>query len=295
MDSIIVENLTKKYGQVRALHNVSFRLGAGEIFGYLGPNGAGKTTTLRVILGLVHASGGRVNIFGSESMKPSVHEKIGYVPGEVRLYGNMTGREVLHFYGGFRPHHPPILQAQLLKAFDLSAGDLERRVKFLSHGTRQKLGLIVAMQHDPDLLLLDEPTTGLDPLVQNSFREQILDFARRGRSILLSSHILSEIEEICDRIAILRAGEIVTVESIEQLRTNMIRRLQVRFRGQVPENLAAVPGITNLVTSGKDITIWVRGDVNPLLRRIATGDIEHFVFSEPDLEEIFLGYYHHSS
>lgn len=291
MTTLAVENLTKQFGSIHALQDVSFGLEAGEIFGYLGPNGAGKTTTLRIILGLMRASGGRVSVLATNSPGPPIRERVGYLPGEVRLYGTMTGEALLDYFAGFRPHHPPVLRDQLLHKFDLRRGDLTRRIKFLSHGTKQKLGLIIAMQHDPELLLLDEPTNGLDPLVQGAFREVVLDFSRRGRSVFLSSHILSEIEEICGRVAILRAGRLVTVESIQRLRENMIRKLQVRFRGRVPENLPAVPGVTRVVENGRDVSLWIRGDVNPILRCIAKADIDHFVFPEPELEEIFLGYY----
>jgi len=291
MTTLAVENLTKQFGAIHALQDVSFGLEAGEIFGYLGPNGAGKTTTLRIILGLVRASGGRVRILGTDSPGPAIRERVGYLPGEVRLYGTMTGEALLDYFAGFRPYHPPILRDQLLRKFDLRRGDLTRRIKFLSHGTKQKLGLIIAMQHDPELLLLDEPTNGLDPLVQGAFREVVLDFSRRGRSIFLSSHILSEIEEICGRVAMLRAGRLVAVESIQRLRMDMIRKLQVRFRERVPENLPAVPGVTRVVENGRDVSLWIRGDVNPILRCIAKADIDHFVFPEPELEEIFLGYY----
>ncbi len=295
MTTLAVDNLTKHYGAISALEDVSFRLEAGEIFGYLGPNGAGKTTTLRIILGLVRASHGSVHLLGTGSMGPSIRERIGYLPGEVHLYGSMTGEAVLDYFAGFRPHRPPLLREQLLSAFDLRKSDLTRRIKFLSHGTKQKIGLLIAMQHDPELLLLDEPTNGLDPLVQNSFRDIILDFSRRGRSIFLSSHILSEIEEICGRIAMLRMGKLIAVESIQRLRGNMVRRLQVRFRGPIPGNLEGVPGVTRVVVSGRDVSLWIRGDVNPILRIIATAEVDHFVFPEPELEEIFLGYYQTSA
>ena len=291
MTSLQVLNLSKHYGNVRALYNVSFAVDAGEIFGYLGPNGAGKTTTLRIILGLVHADSGDVRFFGDRSKAAAAREAIGYLPGELRLYGNMTSLAVLDYFERYRPHRPAVLRKKLLEALEVEQAALSRKVKFLSHGTKQKIGLIIAMQHDPDLLLLDEPTLGLDPLVQQAFREIVLDFAARGRAVLFSSHVLSEVEAICGRVAILRAGEIVTVESIEKLRSKMVRRLQVRFRDLVPKDLPEIPGVTRIQSAGNQAVLWVQGKVNPVLRRLAQTDVEQFVFPEPELEDIFLSYY----
>lgn len=289
--SIQVKNLSKRFGNVQALRDVSFSVEAGEIFGYLGPNGAGKTTTLRIVLGLVHANGGEVRLFGEKAGRAEGRVAIGFLPGELRLYGDMTGLAVLDYFARYRPRRPAVLREILLKAFGVEASDLSRKVKFLSHGTRQKIGLIIAMQHDPDLLLLDEPTLGLDPLVQQAFREIVLDFAVRGRAVFFSSHVLSEVEAVCGRVGILRAGELVAVESIESLRRKMVRRLQVRFRGAVPENLGTTPGVARFEIAANEALLWVQGEVNPILRLLAQSDVEQFVFPEPQLEDIFLSYY----
>lgn len=291
MISLQVNNLTKHYGKVQALNNVSFAVQAGEIFGYLGPNGAGKTTTLRIILGLVHANSGEVRLFSDKTIRAAGRAAIGFLPGELHLYGNMTSQAVLDYFARYRPQRPAVLRNKLLQTFGVEQAVLSRKVKFLSHGTKQKIGLIIAMQHDPDLLLLDEPTIGLDPLVQYAFREIVLDFAGRGHAVLFSSHVLSEVEAVCGRVAILRAGEIVTVESIEKLRSKMVRRLQARFRGAVPEDLAKTPGVTRAQIAGNQAVLWVQGEVNPVLRRLAQTDIEQFVFPEPELEDIFLSFY----
>jgi ABC-2 type transport system ATP-binding protein len=291
MYSLSLQNLTKWYGKIRALHSVSFTVEEGEIFGYLGPNGAGKTTTLRIIMGLVCASHGSIQLFKNDQRSAAIRYDIGYLPGEFHLYANMTGYALIEYFQRFRPQKPPVLRERLLKALDIQPSDLKRKVKFLSHGTKQKLGLVIAMQHDPKLLLFDEPTTGLDPLVQKSFREIILDRARNGRTVFFSSHVLSEVEAVCSRVAILRAGELVAVESIENLRSKMVRRLQVRFRGSVPGNLAGVPGVTRSQIIGNEVTLWIRGDVNPILRTIAQTEVESFIFPEPELEDIFLTYY----
>jgi len=270
---------------------VSFTVDAGEVFGYLGPNGAGKTTTLRILLGLVRPDLGRARLFGKEPTDPTSRADVGYLPGELHLYGGMTGRALIDYFAGFRPHRPPVLRHKLLQAFAVDEATLARRVKFLSHGTKQKIGLLIALQHDPDLILLDEPTSGLDPLMQKAFREVILDCARRGRAVVFSSHALAEVEAVCGRVAILKQGELVAVETMENLRARMIRRLLVRFRREAPPDLATVPGVARAEAAGREASLWIRGDANPILRRIAREDLDHFVFPEPELEDIFLTYY----
>lgn len=290
-NSLRVDGIYKSYGPVRALRGVGFAVEAGEIFGYLGPNGAGKTTTLRVILGLVRADKGGVEILGSRAGRAANRAAIGFLPGELNLYGAMTGTAVLDYFAGFRTGRPPVLRPRLLEKLGVPPAVLERKVKQLSHGTRQKLGLLIAMQHDPELLLLDEPTIGLDPLVQMAFREIVLDFAGRGRSVLFSSHVLSEVEAVAHRVAILRAGEIVAVETVANLRSRMVRRLEVAFAGPPPADLARTPGVARIERTDTAWVLWVLGDVNPVLRRLAGCDLARFVFPEPELEDIFLTYY----
>ena len=292
MIAVQVHNLSKRFGNVQALQDVSFSVEAGEILGYLGPNGAGKTTTLRIILGLMRATSGHAELFGRSSTKAELRSAIGYLPGELRLYPNMTGEAMLDYFARFRPHRPPVLRKKLLDLLNLKSTDLQKKTKFLSHGTRQKIGLVIAMQHDPELLLLDEPTLGLDPLVQKRVQEIVNEFAARGRAVLFSSHILSEAEALCGRVAILREGKLVAVESIEELRATMVRRLQVRFKGHVPDDLSGIPGVTRTKVAGNEALLWIRGDVNPILRRLAGVDLESFVFPEPQLEDIFMAYYH---
>lgn len=291
VDTLQIEQLTKSYGKIRALHGVSFKVAAGEIFGYLGPNGAGKTTTLRAIAGLVHADSGEIRLFGEKKTLPRMRDAIGYLPGELQLYADMSASRLLDYFARFHPQRPPILRRKLLDAFAVGEEVLSRKIKFLSHGTRQKIGLLVAMQHDPELLLLDEPTTGLDPLMQQSFRELILDFAARGRAVLFSSHVLSEVEAVCNRMAILRAGEIVAIESMAALRNKMLRRLQVRFRASVPQSVLTCAGVVRTHVQGREVVLWVQGEINALLRQLAQVEIEHLVFPEPELEDIFLSFY----
>ena len=286
-----VRDLAKQFGSVAALRGVTFSVEPGEVFGYLGPNGAGKTTTLRVILGLARATSGSVSLFSRAPRDPHSRLDIGFVPGDLRLYGDMTAAATLDYFARFRPAKPPRLRETLVDALNLDGAALGRRVKFLSHGTRQKVGLIAAMQHDPALLLLDEPTNGLDPLVQHSFRAVVADFAARGRAVLLSSHVLSEVETVCNRVAILREGALVALETIDRLREKVVRKLTVRFRGNAPPGLASTPGIARSEIRGAQASLWIQGDVNPVLRAISTAGVEDLVFPEAELEDIFLGYY----
>ena len=285
-----VRDLRKQFGSIAALRGVSFEVEPGEVFGYLGPNGAGKTTTLRIALGLVRPASGAAFVFGQTASHAACRHNIGFLPGDLRLYGSMTAIATLDFFARFRPSAPPVLRDSLIDALGVDGATLGRRIKFLSHGTRQKIGLIAAMQHDPALLLLDEPSNGLDPLVQHAFREIVRNFAGRGRSVLLSSHVLSEVETVCRRVAILKEGEIVALETIDNLRDRLLRKLTVRFRREAPR-LSDVPGVARSEVNGRVAVLWVRGDVNPLLRTLAQAEIDEMVFPEPQLEDIFLSYY----
>jgi len=292
-----LHHLTKHYREVTALRDVSFTVAPGEIFGYLGPNGAGKTTTLRLILGLVQPTAGEVSMFGervvpSAQQSVAIRQRLGFLPGELSLYPEMTGQALLDYFARFRPQRPPLLRTRLLEAFALEATTLQRRVKLLSHGTRQKLGLVIAMQHQPDLLFLDEPTLGLDPLMQRAFIDVIKELAQNDATIFFSSHILSEIENLCDRVAILRAGELVALETIAKLREKMVRRMTLRFSG-APPDLGQLPGVVRRVPQGHELTLFVQGDINALLKQLAHYHVEHLVFPEPELEDIFAHYYNH--
>ena len=286
-----VRHLRKSFGAVVALDDVTFSIAPGEIFGYLGPNGAGKTTTLRVIADLVRADSGDVLLLGASHRRASSRETIGFLPGELKLYANMSGLAFLDWFARFRPERPPSLRTRLMEALQLPTESLSRRMKVLSHGTKQKIAIIAAMQHDPDLLLLDEPTLGLDPLVQQAFRGVLLDLARRGRAVLFSSHILSEVDEICDRVAILKRGRIVAQETVETLRASMVRRLRVRFRSAPPAGLEKAAGVVSASLDGHDVELLVQGDVNAIIRALASADIEQLSFPEPELEDIFMTYY----
>ena len=287
-----VQNLKKRFGAVEALRGVNFSVAPGEVFGYLGPNGAGKTTTLRILLGLVRPSTGSATLLGMPAVETASRADIGFLPGDLRLYSDMTATAALDYFARFRPARPPKLRDMLIAELNIDGETLGRRVKFLSHGTRQKLGLIIAMQHDPALLLLDEPTNGLDPLVQQAFRTIVSGFAQRGHSVLFSSHVLSEVEAVCSRVAILRQGEIVALETIDRLREKVVRKMTVRFATEVPAGVRDIPGVARSEINGRELELWVRGDLNPVLRALARAQVADIVFPAAQLEDIFLAYYH---
>jgi ABC-2 type transport system ATP-binding protein len=291
MRVLALDHVTKRFGAVHALRDVSFTIERGEVFGYLGPNGAGKTTTLRTVLGLVRPDSGHVTVLDRAASDPAARERVGFLPGELRLWNELSGRAILDHFARYRPHQPPALRQRLLDALDLDGATLARRVKVLSHGTRQKLGLVIAMQHDPALVLLDEPSLGLDPLVQRAFRDVVRDIAARGSAVLFSSHVLSEVESVCSRVAIIRSGELVAIESVSALRRRLVRRMTVTFRDAPPGTLRDIPGIEHIDVADRVVTFSVRGDVNPLLRLLAGSDVEEMIFPEPQLEDAFLGYY----
>jgi len=287
---ISVANLTKYYGKIRGIESVGFTVEQGEIFGFLGPNGAGKTTTIRIVLDLVRPTSGSVSVFGRPLGKASldIRRRCGYLPGDFAPYPHFTAEEFLGFSLHLRGIRTPV-DGALLERFGFSKGDLSRRIKHLSHGTRQKLGIIQAFLHRPDLLILDEPTNGLDPLMQEEFYKLLAEVRREGRTVFLSSHILPEIEKVCDRVAIVRAGTLVALETLDALKAKRARRLTLRLREPV-EGLR-LPGADLVRQEGLSFEFLVKGDTRSLLAHLAGLPVEDFVFPEPDLEEVFVTYY----
>ncbi len=230
---IQTEKLTKSYGAQRGIVDVDLEVAEGEVFGFLGPNGAGKTTTIRTILDLIHPTSGRALVFGIESSADpiAIHRRIGYVPGEFTLYDRLTGGQTIQYFANLRGGVDGAYQRSLIERFDI---DPKRRFKELSKGNKQKIGLVIALQHRPELLILDEPTSGLDPLVQQSFYELVREARDEGRTVFLSSHILSEVERTAHRVAIIRDGRLVKVDSVEGLRDLAHHQVELRFTGPVP-------------------------------------------------------------
>mgnify|MGYP000038174055 CR=1 FL=1 len=288
---IEIEALTKSYGSHRGIVDVDLVVEEGEAFGFLGPNGAGKTTTIRTLLDHIRPTRGRARIFGVETTADpvAVHRRIGYLPGEFVLYDKLTGRQTIEYFAHLRGGVDARYQAALVERLDL---DLSRRFKEYSKGNKQKVGLVIALQHRPDLLILDEPTSGLDPLVQQTFYEIIREAKAEGRTVFLSSHILSEVEKTCDRVAIIREGRLVKVGRTEDLRDLAHHQVELRFAGPVPRaELAGLAGVSDLAIVDHTATMRVSGSIADVVRVAARHEVVDFVSREPSLEETFLAEY----
>ncbi len=288
MDAIRTYGLTKRYGRVSALCDLDLCVPAGRLFGFLGPNGAGKTTALRLLLGLLRASGGRAEVLGRDAWRegPELRRAVGYLPGDVRFYDWMTGAEVLRFLDRTRGGGALRERQRLTEQFAL---DLRKRIRDYSRGMKQKLGLIAALMHRPQLLILDEPTTALDPLVRETLAEELRAAVAEGRTVLFSSHTLAEVEALCDEVAILRAGRLVEQERVEVLRRRALRHVEVTFRDG---HLATPPPALDVSrrSPGHLAGVW-RGPVGPLLAWLAQVPVEDVTLAPPDLEDLFLAYY----
>ena len=288
---ISAEKLTKFYGRHRGIIEVDLEVQEGEAFGFLGPNGAGKTTMIRTLLDHIRPTSGTASIFGIDTtIDPvAIHRRLGYLPGEFALYDKLTGGQTIEYFANLRGGVDPLYQQDLIARLDIDPG---RRFKELSKGNKQKIGLIVALQHRPDLLILDEPTSGLDPLVQQTFYEVIREAKAEGRTIFLSSHILGEVEKTCDRVAIIREGRLVRVDRVEALRDLAHHQVELRFAGDVPVGaFAALPGVSDVSTQDHLLRMRVSGSITPVVREAANYELLDFVSREPSLEETFLAEY----
>ncbi len=292
MTAIIqTERLTKFYGSHRGIVDVELEIQKGEVFGFLGPNGAGKTTTIRTVLDLIRPTSGRALVFGIDSrVDPvAIHRRVGYIPGEFTLYDRLTGGQTITYFANLRGGVDRAYQASLIARLDV---DPSRKFKEYSKGNKQKIGLIIALQHRPDLLILDEPTSGLDPLVQQSFYGLVRDAKTEGRTVFLSSHILSEVERSCDRVAIIRDGQIVRVDRVEALRDMAHHQVELRFAGSVPTaDFERLPGVSDLKAEDHLLRLRVSGPITPVVQAAARHDLVDFVSREPSLEETFLAQY----
>ena len=288
---IQIEKLTKSYGSHRGIIDVDLEVTEGEAFGFLGPNGAGKTTTIRTLLDHIRPTSGRALIFGIETTRDpvAIHRRVGYLPGEFTLYDKLTGGQTIEYFANLRGGVDPVYQADLIARLDI---DPTRKFREYSKGNKQKVGLVSALQHKPDLLILDEPTSGLDPLVQQTFYEVIREAKAEGRSIFLSSHILSEVEKTCDRVAIIRDGVLVKVDSVEALRDLAHHQVELRFVGPVPRaEFEGLPGVSEVTVEDHVLRMRVSGSITPVVRAAAAYELLDFVSREPSLEETFLAEY----
>jgi len=283
--------LTKRYGEHRGIDEVDLEVHEGEIFGFLGPNGAGKTTTIRVLLDLIRPTSGTARVFGIETtVDPvAIRRRIGYLSGEFTLYDRLTGAETIDYFANLRGGVDRAYQRQLVERLDL---DLSRRFREYSKGNKQKVGLVVALQHRPELLILDEPTAGLDPLVQQTFNALMFEAKAEGRTVFLSSHIISEIERVGDRAGIIREGRLVRVDSVAGLRDLSAHEVELRFPGPVPSAIfEAIEGVSNVLAEGHTLRMLVSGPIAPVVKAAAALELTDFISREPSLEEIFLSEY----
>jgi ABC-2 type transport system ATP-binding protein len=273
------------------LRGLDLTVGTGEVFGFLGPNGAGKTTTIRILLDVLRPTSGEASVLGLDSRRSGVEarRRIGYLPGDLALYPKLTARETLTYLAALRGG---VAEAAVTALADRLELELDRPVGTLSHGNRQKVGLVQAFMHDPELLVLDEPTAGLDPLLQQEFQRLVLEAAAAGRTVFLSSHALSEVERVAGRVGIIRAGTLVALEEIATLKARATRRLDVELSQAAERDaFARLPGVREAEVDGRHLRLVVEGSVDAVVKALAAHEVVSITSHEPDLEEVFLDYY----
>ena len=289
--AISIRGLTKHYGSVEALTDLSLEVRQGEIYGFLGPNGAGKSTTIRTLLGFLHATRGEATVLGMDVAADSVEIRrlTGYLPGGIALYDSLTGEQVLDYLVDMQGREPYRRQ-ELCDRLELPTSVLKRKVRDYSRGMRQKIGVVQALQHDPELAILDEPTEGLDPLMQQAFYGILDDLRHEGRTVFFSSHVLSEVERLCDRVAIIRAGHLMAIHDVDELLARRRRRVTLRWRGAAPDP-TTLPGLEDVQVDGNRIIGTLSGEVAGFVRAIASPNLEDLTIEPASLEEAFLEYY----
>jgi len=291
-DTIIAtSNLTMFYGKYPGILEIDLSVRKGEVFGFLGPNGAGKTTTQRILLDIIHATAGRATIFGLDSRRegPAIRKRVGYLPGEFSAYPNLRAQEFLDLLASLQVRRvDPAYRREL---YDRLALDPSRKIKQYSHGTRQKIAIVAAFMARPELLILDEPTIGLDPLVQQTVLELVREARAEGRTVFFSSHILSEVQAVCDRVGIIRDGQLICTESVETLTRRQFKRVRLTLQELPPPDLFHLKGITETGRDGKQVTLEVRQGLEQLMQKAASFGIEDIEVPPVTLEEIFLAFY----
>ena len=290
MNVIEIKHLRKDYGKARGIVDVSFEVREGEIFGFIGPNGAGKSTTIRTLLALIHPTSGSATIFGRDCIKDAreIAKDVGYLPSEVFYYDNMKVIDLLKYSASF---YKKDCSARIKNLSDQLGLDLHRKIADLSFGNRKKVGIIQGLIHQPKLIILDEPSIGLDPLMQQTFFDILLEENREGATILFSSHILSEVQKICGRVAIIREGLIVRVDSIASFRDNSYKKIAVDTAQALDAEAFHLPGVAKLEYGDRTASFIYQGSVNDIMQRLAGMDLTNISITEPDLEEIFMHYY----
>lgn len=290
MNVIEIKNLTKTYGKARGIADVSFNVEQGEIFGFIGPNGAGKSTTIRTLLSLIYPTSGSATIFGKDCIQfaPEIKKEIGYLPSEIFYYDNMKVKDLLKYSASFYKKDCSKRMKELANMMDL---DLNKKIDDLSLGNKKKVGIVQGLLHEPKLIILDEPTSGLDPLMQQKFFELLEEENKKGATILFSSHILSEVQRLCNRVAIIKEGKIVTVEKISTLQENNYKKFKVETDAPLDKNYFQIDGVNKLDIHNNVTSFLFKGNINTVMKKIADIEITNLWIEEPDLEEIFLHYY----
>jgi ABC-2 type transport system ATP-binding protein len=285
--------LTKDYGLGRGLFDLDLQIAGPEVFGFLGPNGAGKTTTIRLLMGMIRPTGGQAYVFGLDAFREAVEvkRKVGYLPGDVAQFGSLTGNELVAYLGGMRGGVDRKRVRSIAERFGL---DLSRRFREYSSGNKQKVAILLAFMHRPELLILDEPTSSLDPLNQQEFYALLKEARDDGATVFLSSHVLSEVQRVCDRVGIIRDGRLVQLAQLDEMRGIQVHHVEMTFAedGDVPEAAVRVAsGVEDVNVAGRHLTCTVRGSFDGLLHAIKESDVVELVSTEPSLEEVFLGYF----
>ncbi|MBN2045705.1 MAG: ABC transporter ATP-binding protein [Anaerolineales bacterium] len=289
MPIIEIQNLSKYYGKARGIIDVSLNVEEGEIFGFIGPNGAGKSTTIRLLLSLIYPTSGSARVFGKDVIKhgPEIRQEIGYLPSEVFYYDKMKVIDLLNYSASFYNKDCSQRIKELAKIMEL---DLKRRIDDLSYGNKKKVGIVQGLLHSPKLIILDEPTAGLDPLMQQRFFDMIQNENEKGATVFFSSHILSEVQRLCNRVAIIREGKIVTLEDIKTLQKNNYKKIAVVGDG-LDQARFQINGVTNLHQVDGEIKFFFKGDINQVVQLVSAQPVSDILIEEPTLEEIFMHYY----
>ncbi len=290
MNAIETKKLTKYYGKSRGIIDIDLTVKEGEIFGFIGPNGAGKSTLIRTLLELIHATSGSALIFGLDCMKnsPEIMMNVGYLPADVFYYDGMKVIDLLNYSASFYKKDCSKKIMELSKIMDL---DLNKKIEELSFGNKKKVGIVQALLHEPKLIILDEPTSGLDPLIQQKFFDLLKEENKKGVTIFFSSHVLSEVQKICDRVAIIKEGKIVKIQKISEINEDNYKRIKIEIKNKLEKNYFNIEGINDLKIKDNIYEFIYKGDLNIILNKISKLDIQNIWINEPDLEEIFMHYY----
>lgn len=286
-----LNRLSKRFGAHRGIEDISLQVGAGEVFGFLGPNGAGKSTTIRLAVGLTHPTRGSVRVLGMDPLRDGarLRRHVGYLPGELALFQKLSGKETIERFCRARGLTDTTYRDQLVERF---GAELDRPVRMLSKGNRQKLGLVLAFMHRPTVLILDEPTSGLDPLLQDEFTRLLAESAAAGATVFLSSHDLDEVQRVVQRLAIIRDGRIVAIDSVDGLRARAPRTVELRFaHPQDASGLETIPGVSLVQVAPDRVTLRVTGPLGPLLKEAARRDVQDMTAAASDLDELFRTFY----